>query len=575
MGDLELVCDLTARLASAARIEDTVEAIARALSDIGFARVWFGALDEVTGELRTLVAIYDGVDARDEAPIQVALDPRQVLGDAFRVGQLINITDPGGLYIVERDDEPVPSSMRAFLRSAFDRIGRRPFACGPLLGRDGTAVGGVGLGALQGKRSIPDALLATGPVRALLDLVAIALERLRDEARLARLTAQLAQVERAAATEAPLSRVGSLVAGAAHDINNLCMIAQTAVNAARRSSEGAPEAALGDALGRIELATRTIGDILHRLQRVARQQPGAAVAQLEQIVEDVAALVQPMMRDRAIALDATVPPLPPVRCDVGLLHQVMLNLVINAHDALAAVPAERRAVSVTARFDGDTVVVRVSDTGPGIAPEVLARMFQPYTTTKKDGHLGVGLASSQAALAAFGGRLAAHNAPGGGAVFELFLAMADGSEVREVEAQASAGVPVLAASAAPSAPVAVAAPARILAIDDEPDIVDFIRTCLEPLGHDVETAGNAADALALAEGRAFDVVLCDVGLPRQNGIELTRVLRARGYAGKVVLMTGWESPPIAENERDAAPDLVLKKPFGHRELTHAIDFVRG
>jgi signal transduction histidine kinase/CheY-like chemotaxis protein len=560
MGVFDFLAGLTARLASTAPLADFVDAAMVELRALGFASVWVGIIDEASGELRTVAARLDGADITRDVPSPIMLDPRQPIGESFRERKLISIADPNALYMLERNDERVPAGIRAVSRATYERVNGLPFACGPLLGSDGAPVGGIGLSSYRVNQPIPNAVLAEGPVRGVLDLLAIGLERAHDAARIARLQATLDRTEQMITSDAPIKAVGKLASLAAHDINNLASIVQLAAeNAARTPTP------VDDELQRITKTSRLIGELVRSLQRTARRATSASSsagaspsANLAQIVEDLAAIVKPLMRERTIAFHSALPALPAVRCDPVLVQQVVLNLVINAHDALASVPLERREIQIRARHDGGEVHLTVADTGPGIAPEVLARLFQPYFTTRKEGHLGLALAGSHAALALVGGRLVARNAATGGAVFVLSLPAI-------VEPVASAPEPA-AVAVAPVRPAPRTA--RILAIDDDLDIVELIYACLAPLQHSVTTAVSSAEALEIAATETFDLVLCDVGMPRLSGVELASALRARGYRGKIVLMTGWEAPALATKDD---PPLLLKKPFGGRELIAMIE----
>src|SRR5262249_39358687 len=135
-------------------------------------------------------------------------------------------------------------------------------------------------------------------------------------------------------------------------------------------------------------------------------------------------MLAPVLREQGIAVDIALGELPAVRCDAVLIHQVVLNLLINAHDALVTVAADRRRIALSARADNGTVRLTVADTGPGIAPQMRDRLFQPFMTTKGGSHMGLGLAAARTSLQQFGGTLDAHNAATGGAVFELALVAA-------------------------------------------------------------------------------------------------------------------------------------------------------
>jgi CheY-like chemotaxis protein len=112
---------------------------------------------------------------------------------------------------------------------------------------------------------------------------------------------------------------------------------------------------------------------------------------------------------------------------------------------------------------------------------------------------------------------------------------------------------------------------HILAIDDDPDIVEVVRIFLEPLGFDVATAGDGAEALQAVAAQNFDLILCDVGLPKRSGLEVCQVLRDQGYPGKLVLMTGWDTRAVLADKRVGACDGVLKKPFLGMDLLQVVN----
>jgi CheY-like chemotaxis protein len=390
-----------------------------------------------------------------------------------------------------------------------------------------------------------------------MDHLGLAMER---AVHVEQLQASLVKAQAAIVNDARIKAVGELASAVAHDLNNLTGIALLAASVGMRSPADAV-----DMLPRIERANRAIGDLVARLQRLARApavEPEAA--NLQQTIEDIVIMVKPILREHSIEVEAVLPAVPAVRCDPVLVHQVVLNLVMNAHDALDAVPPDGRRIRIELR-DGDGVVrVIVSDTGTGIAPEVLAQLFQPFITTKRDAHLGLGLAAARAALQHVGANIEGRNAPAGGAVFEVSLVAAP------------PGTPT-AKPLHPPRPSEQVSPrrARILAIDDDPDVVYIIRAYLEPHGHAVATATSSAQALEIAATQAFDLVLCDIGMPKQNGIDVCRSLRDTGYRGKLVLMTGWDNYELTDEQRAVAFDTLIKKPFLGADLLAMIENVLG
>jgi len=549
MGAFDLLTGVTARLASTARLDEIVDTVVHEIVHLGFRGVWIAVLNEDGSALTTLKDVVDGVESTYKAP--VILDVRTPLGVGFRERRMVNVVDPGALHVLDRDDDQVPPGKLVLRRAVFDRLRGRPFASGPLLGSRGQPVGALGLSSYHGGQPIPDTMFAPGLLRVLIDHLGFAIER---AVHVAQLDAKLSKAQAAMVSDARFKAIGELAAAVAHDLNNLCGVASLAVSVGSRSPSDA-----FDVMPRIERAVRAFGDLVSRLQRIARPSAEAQVADLGQVIDDILIMVKPILREHAIEVEVDLPAVPPVRCEPVLLHQVLLNLLLNAHDALGSASGQRR-ITVRVRSDEDLVQVTVADNGPGIAPAVLARLFQPLTTTKSGAHLGLGLAAARSALKTFGGQIDGRNPPGGGAEFEVTLAAASPGELEH---------------STPPRPVPAVADharhARILAVDDDPDVVDIIQAYLEPLGYELSTATSAAQALAAATSQPFDLVLCDIGLPKQSGLDVCRLLRDAGYRGKLVLMTGWDTHALDAERRSGTCDTLLKKPFAGTDLIHVID----
>jgi signal transduction histidine kinase/CheY-like chemotaxis protein len=409
-------------------------------------------------------------------------------------------------------------------------------------------VGALTVSSYLGGQPIPDAVLSHGLLRVFMDHLAIAMERAIHIASIERLNARHASAQAAIVRDAPVKAVGELAAGVAHDLNNLVLVAMFAVDRGLRS----PAAAF-ERLPHLERVHRAIANLVAPLQRIARAPSShAEAANLLQIVDDILKMMLPVLREQSIEIEADFAAVPLVRCDPVLILRVVLNLVVNARDALREREVERRRIAIRMRGDGETVHLVVADNGPGIAPEVLPHLFQRNITTK-GAHHGVGLASAHAAVQQFGGRLEARNRPGGGAEFELTLVAAP------------PGTPDPPAAHGPRSADSEARHARILAVDDDTDVVTVIGLSLEPY-YEVSTATSSAHAIELATSQAFDLVLCDIGMPKQSGVDVCRSLREAGYCGKFVLMTGRDSQGLSAEQRAAGCDALIKKPFGEEVI---------
>lgn len=553
----ELLAALTARLASTAKLDEIVDTVLAEIVHLGFGAAWMAVLEESSGHLVTIKEVIDGVDTTHEMPRIFMLDMRQPIGHGFRERRMINIADPDSLYIIDDDDAPVPPDRLALPRVIYDHLRGHPFACGPLLGSRGQPVGALGLSSYHGREPIPDELFEHGLLHAFMNHLGIAMERANHVARLERLNAELTEAQAAIASSARIKAVGELAAAVAHDLNNLSGIALVAVSAGMQSA-----AAAAEALPRIERANRTIGELVGRLQRVARQahpeENGSETACVHQIIEDIVAMISPVLRERSIEVELDLQPAPAARAEPSFVHQLLLNLILNARDALDEVRDRPRKLRIALRGERNMVHLEVADNGPGIAEEVLPRLFEPFYTTKRGAHAGLGLAAAAGSLKHSGGRITGRNQPTGGAIFEVEL---------------EAGEPSIRPTAPPALPQPVAKSRRgsILAVDDDEDILFVVRAYLHSLGYEVRTTTDADEALRIVPSSAIDLVLCDVGMPKHNGLDLCQVLRESGYRGKIVLMTGWDTQRVNIDRRVQHCDVVLKKPFLGSELIQLID----
>ncbi|HMA22973.1 MAG TPA: PAS domain S-box protein, partial [Gemmatimonadaceae bacterium] len=307
--------------------------------------------------------------------------------------------------------------------------------------------------------------------------VAGALGIVRDVTDEKRLTEQLLQQEKLAA-------VGQLVSGVAHELNNPL----ASVTAFAQLLLAAPPDAPTDhqALEAINQEARRAAKIVSNLLTFARQhQPERTVADINRVIDDTLELRRYALRTANVAIETSLDDdLPLTWADPFQLQQVVLNLLTNAEHALAAWDGER-CLRVATESNNDRLIIRVSDSGPGIAPEHLQRVFNPFFTTKPVGEgTGLGLSISDGIVREHGGRIRAESQVGHGATFTIDLPYV---------------VPPL-----PDVPNAIGASPlsrtrrRLLVADDEPAIRSAIATYFCSLGHVVDVVGTGRDAVAHA-----------------------------------------------------------------------------
>ncbi len=260
-----------------------------------------------------------------------------------------------------------------------------------------------------------------------------------------------------------------------------------------------------------------------------------------------------------------------VRADVGQMEQVLINLVINASDAMPN--GGTLTVSTDVRVLGEDfvrthpgatagrfVALRVHDTGTGMPPEVLARIFEPFFTTKPQGKgTGLGLSMVYGIVKQSGGYITAESEAGRGSVFTVYL-----PEETEPAAVAAPSLP----PARPRTPSS----ASILVAEDDTTIRELVCRVLTRSGFNVAAGGSAREALESLEllGGGPDLLLTDVIMPDTNGIEFARILRARHPALPVIFMSGYhdlDGMPTAETE---SADRLLQKPVSPEALLRAV-----
>jgi CheY-like chemotaxis protein/anti-sigma regulatory factor (Ser/Thr protein kinase) len=246
---------------------------------------------------------------------------------------------------------------------------------------------------------------------------------------------------------------------------------------------------------------------------------------------------------------------PGVDANEARLGQVFLNLVVNAAQALQEGRAEHNEIRVSTRLEGERVVVEVSDTGPGIPPEIIGRIFDAFFTTKAVGvGTGLGLAISQRIVTDMGGELTVESEVGKGTTFRLALPVARNGESE------------------PATPVTVVPltrrRGRILVVDDEALVLRGVKRILSK-EHDVVAVVAAKKALALcASGEKFDLILCDLMMPDMTGMDLHRELLrvAPEQADRMIFLTGGAFTAKARHFLSETPKEHLDKPFDPANL---------
>jgi signal transduction histidine kinase len=382
------------------------------------------------------------------------------------------------------------------------------------------------------------------------------------------LRAQIAALEERIWRAQRVDSLGGLATGIAHDLGNLLTAILSSIQLVEDSPD-TPKGVLDDLAIASESARRGSDFVKQILRFAAREDYVPGPVDLNSIVDDLRLILgRSLGTDVRLVIDKQVD-LPRVSCDPGQLEQVLLNLAVNAREAMPV----GGVLSITTRVDrvvsqlpmsgatlppGEYVVLAVSDTGKGIPAEVVRRIFEPFfsTKTRKGSGSGFGLSTVQRIVHAHGGGVRVQSTPGEGATFQIYL------PVRT----APRGLPEV----GPGAAMVRETPglARVLVAETDPSVRDVMKRVLAREQYSVMAVGSANDALRLFDRvrPPFDVIVTDVVLPDRPGVDLVRQLRNRVARLAVVYVVG--TPGAAGPEDPKATH--LDKPFTPSGLLEAV-----
>jgi signal transduction histidine kinase/DNA-binding response OmpR family regulator len=367
-----------------------------------------------------------------------------------------------------------------------------------------------------------------------------------------------------------MEAIGQLAGGIAHDFNNLltAIIGYTELLTKTASDVGV----IAD-LGEIRRAADRAAALTEQLLAFGRQQQlQPSNVDLAAVVDGVAPMLRRLIGDDVELKTSAAGRLRQVRIDDGQFEQVLLNLVLNARDAMphgGTVSVDMANVDLDDAYcavhvgaaPGSYVVMTVADTGTGIDPSVLGRIFEPFFTTKPVGKgTGLGLSMVFGIVKQSGGHICARSEPGRGAVFEVYVPTA---VVEDVRAGAGAAATVREAPSGGTETVLVA--------EDEPFVRTFAATVLQGFGYNVLSVsdGNAALELARHSGKPIDLLLTDVVMPGPSGPEVYVQLSAANPGVKVLYMSGYADEAIVRRGFDSGM-ILLEKPFSADVLARRV-----
>jgi PAS domain S-box-containing protein len=365
-----------------------------------------------------------------------------------------------------------------------------------------------------------------------------------------------------------LEVVGHLAGGIAHDFNNLLMV--IGANAEFVLSEDGDVRARREAAEEIKDTTKRAAALTKQLLAFSRRQESRpALINPNDIVRHVERMLLRLMQHAArFETDLTGTPLG-IEIDPGQLEQALLNLAVNARDAMPAGGvlrmttrtvriAERTAVERGVLLPGEYVTIGVEDTGGGMSADVRSRIFEPFFTTKPIGSgTGLGLAMVLGVVHQAGGHIRVESTPGVGTTITLYFRAVplDDKHARRPSAASMRGS------------------GRILVVDDEEGVRTVLQRLLSRIGYEVDAVGDATTALAMLSGAPtrFDLVLSDILMPDMNGLELATELIDAKIPVAIVLMTGFADGATVREATETFGLPVLRKPFEVDQLAAILE----
>jgi PAS domain S-box-containing protein len=367
-----------------------------------------------------------------------------------------------------------------------------------------------------------------------------------------------------------MEAVGSLAGGVAHDINNILTVIASYTQLLL--GDAALPHGMRDDMNEVRLAADRAAVLTRQLLAFSRKQIlHPAVLDVNDVVGEMSSMLARLIREDVhleVKLGVNVQP---VFVDRGQLEQIIMNLAVNARDAMpdgGALVVETSNMHLDARTGamrasaepGPCVALCVIDTGSGMDAATKARMFEPFFTTKAAGQgTGLGLSTVYGIVKQSGGTIHVDSEPGLGTTFRICFPRHEAG-IAHTETVVEA------------APLPVARGATVLLVEDDPAVRGAVRSMLERIGYAVLEAPDAIAALARirASGTRLDAVLSDAMMPGMSGLELATILEAEHPGLPVLIMSGYTEDAVARSGQLTLNTLFVEKPFTIHELSNAL-----
>ncbi len=362
-----------------------------------------------------------------------------------------------------------------------------------------------------------------------------------------------------------MEAIGRLASGVAHDFNNLLTVILGFSD--MLAIEIPPESQQGQDLAEIVKASHRASGLTEQLLAFSRQQVMQTVSlDLNKLIREMSGMLERIIGEKIDVSKNFQSDLPPVSADPGQLEQVIMNLVVNARDAMPdggalhirteIVRLEQTTLPDEIVAEGSFVMLSISDTGTGMTQETQRRLFEPFYTTKEAGKgTGLGLATTYGIVKQSKGHISVHSELGRGTVFKVYLPLSNQKAARRIRQ-------------VPATPHTDQQAATILLVEDEQGVRGLAARVLTSAGYRVHQAANgpAAERVFERYGRSIDLMVTDVVMPGVDGPELFARLQLKAPQLKVLYMSGYADQSMVLQAGFGTQNPYLKKPFSSSDL---------